>query len=383
MSRNSAKVLDCLKKNEPNLTQLVINDPLYSDHDLRKLLHALTNNTHLVKLDLRNSNITDAGVKLLLKHTRLLSCQVATDRISHTLIVELNEHIERNNRARRLLFVEQAIVIAQAKKQNALPLAYLPKEVVILILVNIATTIGFCMQHVQFLCNLIFTNINPAQVGLRKWHTAVRYQGNIIKIFKPWQSPTDYIEQVLRYTPGCNEILAALPELKEMITTPFRLKILKVTLPKLLEQFLPQTSSLFQTKRFTKKLLFDLFIQEHFIDSEKRLKQNKQISIQEDIQSAFWNYAKSLAQTMHQAGVKTVFYQENDSTTQMNIGSENIWRPFFDRKNPRLALLQTACCVIELGPNQFAFIDDELFVYFVSLSLLDGLARTGANLRPR
>jgi hypothetical protein len=376
MSRNSIVILNRLKNNDFYLKHLIINDPLYSDHDLRELLHASKHNIYLVQLSVINSNISDRGVKLLLKNTFLCDCQVSSRHISKKAIAELQRHLAKNRRAQRLLYVEQAIVFTQIIPQNALPLARFSRDILIIILVHLAKVTGLSTQNIHPLLNLIFTNLSHSENKLRQWHIEGNYQGLHMRIFKPWKSQIEYIEHTIRYTQGFTEALAIIPELKEMITTPFMLKVLKTAWPKIQEQFSPRRLTLFQRKEFSKKLLYDIFINEHFLEQEKWLKQNNLVGAHENIYSALWQYAQSLAQAMHQANLQTVIYEESEQQTLTSTpSSHNPWHAFFNRSNPRLALLRTACCVVEIKPNQYAFLDYSLLEYFVNCHVVERLTQ--------
>jgi WD40 repeat protein len=196
------------------------------------------------------------------------------------------------------------------------------------------------------------------------------YDEMIIKPFSEEQIE-QYIKQYIqhqkpeweleRYQKASEEM----PGLKNLIKTPFLLKLAMEALPKM-----PQDK---EQKTMTQAKLYDVFIEQWFIRQEQKLKLAKKIKEDENIKPEFWDYAKKLAQLMHQQKITQVTYDSSQSSDLFGEAEDNPWQKFFNADAPRIELLRTACLVREAGQNQYAFVHDSLLEYFLTRDLYEYL----------
>ena len=115
----------------------------------------------------------------------------------------------------------------------------------------------------------------------------------------PWKEPE-------RYQKAIEEIAG----LKDLIKTPFMLKLTMQVLPQIFEKYSRENT--LERKRITQAALYDVFIEQWFIRQALKLKIAKHIKEDENIKPEFWEYAKELAQAMHEANITQVFYDSNE-----------------------------------------------------------------------
>jgi WD40 repeat protein/TPR repeat protein len=221
---------------------------------------------------------------------------------------------------------------------------------------------------------LYFTPFN----GERALHQD--YEEMIIKPFNTGQIDLyikQYIEQqkpewkLEQYQKAIEEI----PGLNNLIKTPF---LLKLTI-----EVLPKISQSQEQKTMTQAKLYDVFIEQWFIRQEQKLKLAKKIKADEDIKPEFWDYAKRLAQLMHEQKITQVIYDSSQSSDLFGEAEDNPWQKFFNAENPRIELLRTACLVREIGQHQYAFIHNSLLEYFLTRNLYENLLSEQKEITPR
>jgi WD40 repeat protein/tetratricopeptide (TPR) repeat protein len=198
----------------------------------------------------------------------------------------------------------------------------------------------------------------------------LEYDEMIIKPFSEEQIE-QYIKQYIQHQKpewSLEQYQKAIEEmhgLKNLIKTPFLLKLAMEALPKM-----PQDK---EQKYMTQAKLYDVFIEQWFIRQEQKLKLAKKLKEDEDIKPEFWNYAKRLAQLMHQQKTTLVTYDSSQSSNLFGETEESIWQKFFNADNPRIELLRTACLIREVGQHQYAFIHASLLEYFLTRDLYENL----------
>jgi WD40 repeat protein/TPR repeat protein len=197
------------------------------------------------------------------------------------------------------------------------------------------------------------------------------YDEMIIKPFSEEQIEK-YVKQYIQHQkPEWTEVekyqnaIEEMPGLKNLIKTPFLLKLAMEALPKM-----PQDK---EQKYITQAKLYDVFIEQWFSRQEQKLKLAKKIKEEEDIKPEFWDYAKRLAQLMHQQKITQVTYDSSHVSDLFGETEDNPWQKFFNPENPRTELLQTACLVREVGQHQYAFIHHSLLQYFFTRDLYENL----------
>jgi ankyrin repeat protein/WD40 repeat protein len=196
------------------------------------------------------------------------------------------------------------------------------------------------------------------------------YDEMIIKPFSEEQIE-QYIKQYIQHQKlewsleQYQKSLEEIPGLKNLIKTPFLLKLAMEALPKM-----PQEK---EQKYMTQAKLYDVFIEQWFIRQEQKLKLAKKIKEDEDIKPEFWDYAKRLAQLMHQQKVTQITYDSSQSSDLFGEVEDNPWQKFFNADNPKVELLRTACLVREAGQHQYTFIHNSLLEYFLTRDLYENL----------
>ena len=370
-------ILVDLRNNNPALNKLDLSNLQLTDKDISELASALNNNTNLTALTLDNNQIGDYGASLLLKNKQLTHLSILGNKLNDSTLQTINNEIRQNILARRLLIVEQAIIVAQGSTQNACGISRLPMDVLQLILVIVAVDQLYNNSDRRsnlLMMQLILANVRTKNdTGLRTWNKVIVQDGIKHTFFRTWIPPQEYMSRVIRYTSNCYQLLEDIPDIKNLITRPFMLKIIREIMPQLMNLTRNDIAA-GARKKVTKAKLYDLFVGKRFDDYEANLRGQGQFRTGEDIKAAFWQYAQELAQTMHKFGVKD---------KQMIIVGQSIndpWARFFDRTNPRLQILQIACMVKEFKSNQYAFIDYSLYEYFFSRSIYQNII---GDSRPR
>ena len=188
------------------------------------------------------------------------------------------------------------------------------------------------------------------------------YVQQYIKTQKPtWGNPERY-----------QKAIEGITGLKELIKTPFILKLTIEVLPQIVEKY--ATQNIQERKKVTQAALYDVFIEQWFIRQEQKLKEAKQIKKDEDIKPEFWAYAKELALEMHKANLTQIIYNPNEESDLFSTEiKQNPWDKFFTPKNPKVELLRTACLVRETSPHHYAFIHSSLLEYFLSRNVYESL----------
>jgi WD40 repeat protein/tetratricopeptide (TPR) repeat protein len=196
------------------------------------------------------------------------------------------------------------------------------------------------------------------------------YEEMIIKPFSEEQIE-QYIKQYIQHQKPewsleqYQKAIEEMPGLKNLIKTPFLLKLAMEALPKM-----PQSQ---EQKQMTQAKLYDVFIEQWFIRQEQKLKLAKKIKDDKDIKPEFWDYAKRLAQLMHQQKITQVTYDSSQSSDLFGEVEDNPWQKFFNAENPRIELVRTACLVRDVGQHQYAFIHNSLLEYFLTRNLYENL----------
>ena len=209
----------------------------------------------------------------------------------------------------------------------------------------------------------------------RAVHSA--YQERVIKPFSAEQIDR-YLQQYVahgatewhdwqRYRAGIDEI----PGLTQFLSSPFMLKLAMSVLPSMLERYRGRGE---ERITMTRTAIYDAFIAQWFERQEAKLKLAGEINEDEDEKPAFWSYAKSLALAMHAANLTVVHYEAEENLFDDEV---NPWKQFFAPEDPRVALLQTACLVREIAPNEYAFVHATLLSYFMSRHLYEDILIAG------
>ena len=127
-----------------------------------------------------------------------------------------------------------------------------------------------------------------------------------------------------------------------------------------------------EKRELTRATLYDVFMQQWFARQEKKLREAQLISAEDNLPRDCWTYAKALARLMHQHNTSQVGYEPQDTNPfDDDEDEENPFAPFFDRTNPRTAILQSACLLREVRANHYAFLHASLIDYFLTRGLYD------------
>ncbi len=170
------------------------------------------------------------------------------------------------------------------------------------------------------------------------------------------------------------------PGLKELVCTPFLLKIMMEVIPQVVSKYQAVQS---RGERFgmTRIALYDTFIQQWFERQQDKLALQNQLSNQH-FRVYCLEFAKKLAKTMHEQGLTQVHYEPTNffASEQKAVEALNAWDFFFsddlipedenkpDKKRDRI-LARKACPLRQVTSNVYAFIHTSVQEYFLSLSL--------------
>jgi ankyrin repeat protein/WD40 repeat protein len=199
----------------------------------------------------------------------------------------------------------------------------------------------------------------------------LEYDEMIIKPFSEEQIEQYIKRYILHQKPEWSieqyqKVIEEIPGLKNLLKTPFLLKLAMEALPKLHHDK--------EQKYMTQAKLCDVFIEQWFIRQEQKLKLAKKIKENEDIKPEFWDYAKKLAQLMHQHKVTQINYDSSQASDLFGEVEDNPWQKFFNAENPKIELLRTACLVREVAQHQYAFIHNSLLEYFLTRNFYETLS---------
>jgi hypothetical protein len=161
-----------------------------------------------------------------------------------------------------------------------------------------------------------------------------------------------------------------IPGVKNLIKVPYVLKLAVEALPEISKRFEGETDHGKKTD-LTGAVLYYVFVQRWFFRQEKKLKTNHTIPKHENIQAEFWQYAKSLAQLMHEHNISQVFYDSSEENIFDDEVQENPFAQFFDPSQPRVQILQSSCLIRETSPKHYAFMHASLLDYFLTRELYD------------
>jgi ankyrin repeat protein/predicted acylesterase/phospholipase RssA len=164
-----------------------------------------------------------------------------------------------------------------------------------------------------------------------------------------------------------------IPNLKNLVQTPFLLKVTMEVLPNIVLEYRSE-----QTKQshfqMTGAKLYDVFIERWFYRQEEKLIARDCHPGVSNLQADYWYFAEQLALLMRQHNISNVLYRPRaiqDSTP------EGPWEQFFSdqdvaidqknelRKQVRI-LSRVACPLRKLGPNRYEFLHPTILEYFVS-----------------
>lgn len=102
-----------------------------------------------------------------------------------------------------------------------------------------------------------------------------------------------------------------IPGLKELIQTPYVLKLAVEALPGIIKRYEGVEPE--KKKENTKVVLYDVFVGQWFSRQERKLKDTGIIFEDESIEEEFWDYAKSLARLMHEQQVSQILYEPTEA----------------------------------------------------------------------
>ncbi len=173
------------------------------------------------------------------------------------------------------------------------------------------------------------------------------------------------------YLDGIGEI----PGLKNLILTPFLLRITMEVLPTIMAEYAAITD---KKERFkmTQVKLYDAFVNNLFRREEEKLI-FKGEHPGRNLKNAYLKFAKDLALKMHQKKITQVTYEGEDV---FDPDSESEWAFYFcdqmipsdkgskARQQMRI-LSRRACPLMKVGENQFAFLHASIFEYFFTLAM--------------
>jgi len=209
------------------------------------------------------------------------------------------------------------------------------------------------------------------------------YEKSVVMYVKPFSVDqiAQYVRKHLKNNPDAEwnswahyeKAIEEIPGLKTLVENPYVLTLAVAALPVISKRYVLIEDDA-EKKDLTRAVLYDVFVDQWFTRQEKKLKANQTINENEDIKPQLWDYAKRLAQCMHEHHLTQIYYDpvEEDDL----FGSEeddNPFAEFFDYENPKIPVLQSSCLIREVSPKQYGFLHRSLLEYFLTRNLFDAL----------
>ena len=211
------------------------------------------------------------------------------------------------------------------------------------------------------------------------------YLASAVLYVKPFsvEQIEQYVRQYIKKHPESewqrweqySQALDEIPGVCELIKTPYVLKLAVEALPEIARRNEDREDHA-EKKDLTKAILYDVFVKQWFVRQDVKLKANHTIPETENIQTELWNYAKSLAQLMHELKVSQAYYDPDEENVFDEEAPENPFTRFFDPSVPRTQILMRSCLLREMSAKHYAFVHASLLEYFLTRDLYDSMKQT-------
>ena len=156
------------------------------------------------------------------------------------------------------------------------------------------------------------------------------------------------------------EDFSLIPELTELITSPFMLHLAVESLPDILANQVADK----ENQSMTQAKLYDAFIERWFTRQIAKLRETSHVkSSDQNLKKQFWDYCKALATLMHEKQISVIPYQSQKPGGRLfgKQESKSPWEHFFSAETE---IVRSACPLKRYGDHQFGFVHASLVNYF-------------------
>ena len=153
--------------------------------------------------------------------------------------------------------------------------------------------------------------------------------------------------------------IASVPELAEIIETPFLLRIVAEVLPDMIAAHRQSNSK--EQLKLLRIEIFDAFIKNWFDKEEKRIIQTAKVQIP-DLKTHFDAFATRLALEMTQDNIVSVDYEYDPF-------NQNKWDSYFG-PDPKTTVVRSGVPLRKIGPHSYAFVHKSLLEYFSARAIV-------------
>lgn len=164
----------------------------------------------------------------------------------------------------------------------------------------------------------------------------------------------------------CRKCIDKVPGLSALAKNPFHLTMMIHYLSETLEKYLTNEHN--GQAKFNRHKLYNDFLQAYFHGQQKNLRENRQISSEQDLTKEFYDFCKTLAWKMQEKKSSRCMYNES-------IASSREWAPFFEESNSHLALVRSGCPLQKLD-NEWSFSHITIYEFFLVEKLFESLNET-------
>lgn len=157
------------------------------------------------------------------------------------------------------------------------------------------------------------------------------------------------------------EQLDKIPNLNELITSPFMLHMAVECLSEILSA--PRDEKMLHVN------LYDRYVEHWFArEANKVTVANSEQDSEESLIKRFWKYCKALAVEMHAQNVKVIPYCQRSGIRYGVKQAASVWDSYF---TPETVLERSACPLKSYGNNYYGFIHATLVNYFATRTIYD------------
>jgi len=173
------------------------------------------------------------------------------------------------------------------------------------------------------------------------------------------------------------ETITKLPDLKEMIRTPFILRMIIEALPQIVEHHQKQESKSAEKLRLTRFELYQAFTNQAFERQKGKLLKAHQLPKQGNIVEGYMAFCTRVASLLYQMKKNVVvcpppkYDYFNDQKKQDQDAAYERWKFLFGHQS-KVRLLRKTCPLLKKsGPHQWQFLHKSLLEFFISQKIFD------------
>ena len=169
--------------------------------------------------------------------------------------------------------------------------------------------------------------------------------------------------------------ITALPNLKEIITNPFILRLVAESLPRL-EDYLSSKQNQSPHRRsepgrviLNRYAIYKCFMEHWFAKQERKLIDSGMMSSNWQAIEAFLDYSRRVALRLH-----------SKKEIQIKVREDRFWQIYFDNTSPEMTRARSGCPLRRQDDYQYSFIHKSFLEYFVANGILDMIANENSLL---